>query len=148
MGAHLLYITNLIITWYLVGLIWTIQRLHYPLFAHISQDVFIRYEEMHVLWITPIVAPAMVVELATGALLLRSTSWYLSTSERWLCFALILIIWGSTFFIQTPLHSRLMQEHSLTTIRSLVITNWIRTIAWTARGLVLTLPLLRVFKVQ
>jgi hypothetical protein len=50
--------------------------------------------------------------------------------------ALIAAIWLSTFFVQVPLHGRLARDgHSAAVVDSLVRSNWIRTIAWTARAI-------------
>ncbi len=38
---------NLIVTWYMVGLIWLIQVVHYPLFANIPTAAFPDYERQH-----------------------------------------------------------------------------------------------------
>ena len=53
---------------------------------------------------------------------------------------LLVIIWVSTAFIKVPEHVRLEKAFDAAAIRRLVLTNWIRTIAWTARaGLALAL---------
>ena len=47
---------------------------------------------------------------------------------------LVLIIWASTFFVQVPLHEKLAAAFDAKVQQRLVLTNWIRTIAWTLRG--------------
>jgi len=42
----------------------------------------------------------------------------------------------STLVVQVPLHRQLAQRHDSRLAQRLVTTNWIRTMAWTARGLV------------
>ena len=51
---------------YLTGLIWTIQWVHYPLFEMVSPDQFTKYEAAHTIAITAIVGPVMVAELVTA----------------------------------------------------------------------------------
>ena len=47
----------------------------------------------------------------------------------------ILIIWASTFFLSVPCHSKLQQSKDKQQISRLVLTNWPRTILWSARSL-------------
>ena len=54
-------------TWYLVGLCWLVQRVQYPLMRAVGESRFVEYERMHVRRITPVVAPPMLIELATAA---------------------------------------------------------------------------------
>ena len=48
----------------LVGLIWTIQLVHYPLFDGVGAEGFAAYERRHAAAITWLVAPLMLGELA------------------------------------------------------------------------------------
>ena len=66
----LLLLLHVASTWYLVGLCWLVQRVQYPLMAGVGIDSFARYEQAHVARIGPVVAPMMLIELATGLLLL------------------------------------------------------------------------------
>ena len=45
-------------TWFLVGLIWIIQVVHYPLFARVGEDGFVAYEAAHTRLISLVVGPA------------------------------------------------------------------------------------------
>jgi hypothetical protein len=49
--------------------------------------------------------------------------------------ALVVLIWLSTALLQAPRHSALAHGFDDRTVTGLVLYNWIRTIAWTARGL-------------
>ena len=48
--------------------------------------------------------------------------------------ALVLIIWVSTVFIQSPIHGKLMYAFDANLANKLVLTNWVRTGLWTVRG--------------
>jgi hypothetical protein len=48
---------------------------------------------------------------------------------------LLAVIWLSTFFAQVPLHARLAKGFDAVTHRRLVLSNWLRTAAWTGRGI-------------
>ena len=65
----LVFLLQLASTWFLVGLIWTIQVVHYPLFAAVGTDRFVAYEASHARLITLVVGPVMLVEAATAGLL-------------------------------------------------------------------------------
>ena len=56
---------------------------------------------------------------------------------RWLSFssgAVLAAIWMSTAFFYAPLHGRLGQGFDEALHRRLVTSNWLRTVAWTMRG--------------
>lgn len=135
-------LTNFAATWFLVGLIWIIQIVHYPLFANVGQQQFELYSNKHQMLITFIVGPVMVAEILTAIIL----AWYTPYPELTTWFRiglmLVILIWLSTAFIQVPQHSRLTNSgYDLATIKALVNWNWIRTIAWTARGAILLIVL-------
>ncbi len=123
------------VTWGLVGLIWTIQLVHYPLFDRVPERGFRSFHESHSRRITWIVGPLMATELATGILLAaRPGAWALPPASVGLGLALIVVVWASTAFLQVPLHAKLGERFSVASHRALVGTNWLRTVAWSARG--------------
>jgi hypothetical protein len=118
----------------LVGMIWVIQVVHYPLFAAVGQDTFIAYETAHSVRITwVIVIPWAVQGLTTAALLLAPPSGV----PRWLIIiaaALALIPVVVTITLSVPAHSVLGQGFDAAAHARLVSTNWLRTAAWTLHG--------------
>ncbi|MES2737156.1 MAG: hypothetical protein V4672_12605 [Verrucomicrobiota bacterium] len=121
------------ITWALMGLIWHVQIVQYPLFLDVGRESFDRYHCGHCLRITFVVVPLILLEAASGA-------WLFWLGERSPVFlwSLVFVVaaWLSTFFIQVPIHGQLTQEGwSAEVIQKLVRTNWLRTAAWTVRGL-------------
>ena len=48
---------------------------------------------------------------------------------------LVGVIWLSTIFVQAPLHGRLGGGFDAGLHRRLVVSNWVRTVAWALRGL-------------
>lgn len=125
---------NAAATWALVGLIWTIQVVHYPLFAAVGAEQFVAYERSHQSRITLIVAPLMGIELVTAALLIAYPPSGVASWTLWLGAALVGAVWLSTALIQVPQHELLGRGLDPRAVNMLVATNWIRTIAWTARG--------------
>ena len=121
-------------TWYLVGIIWVIQLVHYPMFEYLDWSTFARSHAFHSSAITLVVLPGMLLELYLASLLLYSRGF--KDVPSLLGFALVLLIWGMTFFVMVPLHGQLgSQGYQLPLIQALVRWNWVRTIAWTIRGL-------------
>jgi hypothetical protein len=131
-------------TVFMTGLIWFVQIVHYPLFAkvhaHSSSDAFRAYENSHANRTSFVVFPPMAVELLTAlaALFPSLRPAFLSQTAAIISAVLVLAIWASTGLLQVPLHNRLAANPTAATIRSLVLSNWLRTALWTARAILLT----------
>jgi hypothetical protein len=125
-------ISHLAVTWMLVGLIWVMQLLVYPQFRRVGEDEFVKYHFAHCLRVGLIVAPLLAIEAFTAACLL-----YQGHRERGFAISVVLIpvIWLLTATTYAPLHTRLMLGRDPATLRRLIAANWLRTLAWTARGL-------------
>ncbi|MFM7152088.1 MAG: hypothetical protein ACKO23_19855 [Gemmataceae bacterium] len=130
-------ILNTAATWYMVGLIWFVQLVHYPLFDGVGEKQFPDYAKRHQYWTTLAVGPPMLVEAATAVLL----AFRLKNPLCWLGLVLLGIIWASTALLQVPRHEELSTGFQSKPYLFLVWSNWIRTIAWTLRG-VLTMTLI------
>ena len=120
-------------TWALVGLIWTVQLVQYPGFAYVGEAEFGSFHQHHSVRITWIVAPLMVSELASGLALLWFRPPGVSQLALWMGSALIGVNWACTALVAVPLHKRLNGPNAKAQT-ALVATNWIRTAAWSARG--------------
>ena len=129
----LILLTNVFATLFMVGLIWFVQIVHYPLFSSVGQKEFQRYEQMHQRLTTWVVGPAMLVELATAFALLKFAPGE-SQTLVWTGIVLVGVIWISTATLSVPAHNSLTLEYTQAAYDKLVRTNWIRTICWTARG--------------
>lgn len=117
----------------MVGVIWTVQLVIYPLFNHIGIDSFNEYHARYMNRITWIVGPLMLIEIIT-AFLLCYLFW--STSYQGLLItnaALVVSIWLVTAILQVPAHQALAQQYTAEAVDSLVKGNWVRTAIWTAR---------------
>jgi len=128
----------------LVGLVWMVQRVHYPLFAQVGPSRFAAYERAHVDRITPVVAPAMLIEAGSALALVWFPVAGVPTLLAWLGLVLVLLIWGATFALQVPRHANLRSGFDATAHRRLVGSNWIRTVLWSLRGVVVLAMVLAV----
>ena len=117
---------------FMVGVIWTIQLVHYPSFHFVASENFVSFEKFHAFRISLVVIPAMLIELLTAAALV----YFFKENSQLLMinFILVLCIWAVTFFISSPAHGKLLSGFSTETINFLISTNWIRTILWTAKA--------------
>lgn len=132
-----IFLLHILATLMMCGIIWIIQWLHYPLFAHVGENAFQQYEILHRNWITPIVGPLMLLELGTAVLLVLRSPQGVSSSLLWLSLILVGIIWLSTWFIQVPLHNAITHNYDVEAIGKLVKSNWIRTISWSLRAILM-----------
>ena len=125
----------LAVSWALVGLIWTIQLVHYPSFAYIEPTEFSAFHQHHTTSIALIVLPLMVAELGLSTYLAYQHAF------RWnylLPLIIVIAIWASTFFISVPIHNLLATLKDDVNIQELVHTNWTRTLLWTAKAIFIT----------
>ncbi len=131
----LILLANVASTWAMVGLIWFVQIVHYPLFGLVGQGEFAEYEHRHKILTTRVVLPLMLTELASASALCLWCPEAVSPYVAWIGFGLIALIWLSTIFVQIPAHQSLSKAFSNYHHRILVTSNWIRTVAWSVRGL-------------
>jgi hypothetical protein len=118
----------------MVGLIWFVQVVHYPLFDFAAERRFTRFAAEHQRRTSLVVVPLMIAEAGTALALLVAPPLGLGRGPLWLGLVLLAVIWLSTAFLQVPLHRRLSRSRDGIAIRRLVASNWLRTTAWTARG--------------
>jgi hypothetical protein len=125
---------QLVATLYLIGLIWCIQVVHYPLMSHIQAREFAEFHRQHSLRISSIVILPMVIELIASVTLAVSPPNGVVPSLPLLGLGLTAVIWISTFGIQVPLHRRLADSFNADVHRLLVRSNWLRTSSWSLRA--------------
>ncbi len=131
---RLFFLIHAAVTLLMVGLIWFVQLVHYPLFSYVGHSEFPVYERQHRGFIKWLVAPLMMLEGITAALLILFPPVATSDWQLWVGVGLLLVIWFSTAFVQVPLHNVLSKGFDPAVQRRLVQTNWWRTIAWSLRG--------------
>ena len=119
----------------MTGIIWFVQIVHYPLFSRVGVEAFQRYELDNTRVTTWVVAPLMLVELASAILLLWFRPMDASMATLGANAFLIATIWLVTFVVQVPQHARLSVAFDAVTHYRLVAGNWIRTVLWTARAM-------------
>jgi uncharacterized membrane protein len=128
-------------TWAMAGLIWMVQVVHYPMLARMSALSPVTAATDHQRRISFVVGPLMAVEGVTALVLLVERPATMGVAAAWLAASLLGIALLSTVTVQVPLHSRLAEGHDQAAAQRLITTNWVRTAAWTGRGVVLAVVL-------
>ena len=121
-------------TWYMTGIIWFVQRVHYPLMDGVGADGFVAYERRHMQATMPVVAAGMLVEAVTAIMLPFTLDGGLGRWDVWLNLALLAVIWVTTAALSMPAHRRLGAGFNAATHRRLIASNLIRTAVWSVRA--------------
>lgn len=138
----LAYILLAAVTWFMTGLIWFVQIVHYPLFAGVGSDRFIDYIKTHCNLTGMVVILPMVVQLLLAGYLAISSRAENSTL-LWINFGLVVIIWALTGLASVPCFNAMCAEGFSQSVHGkLVLTNWLRTILWTTCSILMTVILL------
>jgi hypothetical protein len=116
----------------LVGLIWFVQVVHYPLFALVGTDRWDAYHEAHRFRTGLVVGAPMLAQLATAAALVLDDARPLTVASL----ALTVGVFLHTFLVAVPDHERLGRAHDPAVVARLARLNGIRTALWTAQGAV------------
>ncbi|NBC10836.1 MAG: hypothetical protein GVY24_03760 [Planctomycetes bacterium] len=129
-------------TWFMTGLIWFVQVVHYAMFDRVGDapagsagQGYVRYQHDHMRLTTWVVGPVMLVEAATAAALVVLRPVGVPGSLAWAGLLLVVALWASTAALQVPAHRRLTLGFDPAAHRRLLRTNWLRTAMWSARGI-------------
>ena len=140
---------HLVATCFMTGVIWIVQVVHYPLFAKVGEASYVEYQQAHMKRITWVVLPAMGLELITGITLVvpnlmdsialesSKPALNLDSSLLWGNLLGLVLIWLSTALLQVPQHAKLLEGFNAVPHEKLVRWNWVRTVVWSLRLLLL-----------
>jgi len=133
-AGTLVVLAHLVSTLVLVGIIWTVQLVHYPLMALVPPDRFVAYESAH----APRMAAVVMLPWSVQGV---TTAWLLVAPPVGVPFTLVLAAAVAasvpvlvTIAASVPAHTRLASGFDAGVHRRLVTTNWLRTAAWTMHG--------------
>jgi hypothetical protein len=88
----------------------------------------------------------MLIEALTALLLLWKQPAGVGLASVWLGAVLLAGIWWSTAFLQVPQHNLLAVGFNRVAYETLVTSNWLRTTAWSARGVLVLWMLTKVMR--
>ena len=124
-------------TWFMVGMIWTIQTVHYPLFSEVGAESYVQYQAAHV----DRIGPLLVVPWLGEGLTLLALIWIAFLGGRRSlrvsigigagAMAVVLVISG---FWSAPAHGELADGFDADVHDRLMAANLVRTLAWTVRA--------------
>jgi hypothetical protein len=134
MPMTLIVLANAAATFYMCGVIWFVQLVHYPSFCAVGEGSFPLYHRRHTRRTTLVVAGPMLFELLTAVAMVVRPGRLVPAAAAWAGLALIAVIWTSTFLLQVPEHDRLGRAFDPASHARLCRGNWIRTAAWTGRA--------------
>jgi len=137
----LVLLANAVSTFFMLGLTWFVQVVHYPLFPMVGRDDFPGYHVRHSTLTTWVVLPPMVVELASSIFLAVEPP--SGGSGLALAGAVLAVsIWALTALAAAPAHGRIGRAGlDSASLRSLLAISWVRTLLWTAHAVVVVLLL-------
>ena len=127
-------IAHVAATWTMIGLIWFVQIVHYPLFAWVGDTAAVPYAVEHQRRTAIVVGAPMAVEGVTALWLLADPPADLGRMWPFVGCVLLAVVHASTVFLQAPQHAELARARDPRREQRLVRSNWIRTAAWTSRG--------------
>jgi hypothetical protein len=140
-------IAHLAATWFMVGLIWTIHTVHYPLFAEVGADAYVGFQAAHLERIGPLLVLPWLIEGVSAAALLLAADRDIRRSAfaGAIAMAVVLVISG---FWSAPAHAELTDGFDAAVHGRLLDANLVRTLAWTVRGVVAIDILRRVLRLR
>lgn len=121
-------------TFAMIGIIWMVQVVHYPLFALVGGAGFAAYEAAHSARMGALLLVPWGVEGLSGLALLALVP---PGVPRWLVLADLALLGVTvlvTVAVSVPQHQVLGAGFDPGAHRLLVTTNWLRTAAWTGCG--------------
>ena len=137
-NSRTLLVIHLAATLFMVGLIWTIHYVHYPLFAYVGESTYASFQAAHVerigkLLFTPWLTEGLTL-IGVLALAFLGTHKVLRVPAviNGAAMAVVLVISG---FWSAPAHAKLADGFDTSIHDQLMTVNLIRTLAWTVCGI-------------
>ena len=130
-------VTHLVATWFMVGLIWTIHVVHYPLFAEVGASTYVEFQAAHVDRIGPLLAVPWAIEGVAAAVILfaavttQNRSFLVPAVLGAVAMGVVLVVSG---FWSAPAHGELADGFDPDVHARLMRADLVRTLAWTIRG--------------
>lgn len=133
-STSLVVIAQLVSSFTMVGMIWTVQIVHYPLMALVGPERFAAYEAAHAPRMATVVLLPWTIQGLTTARLVVAPPAGVPTTLILATVATAFVPVIVTVLASMPAHARLSVGFDADVHARLVGTNWIRTIAWTAHA--------------
>jgi len=122
---------------FMVGLIWTIHYVHYPLFAYVGESTYASFQAVHVerigrlLFVPWLTEGFSLIGIVALAFLGGRRTLRVPAVINGAAMAIVLVISG---FWSAPAHGKLAEGFDTAVHDELMTVNLIRTLAWTVCG--------------
>lgn len=120
----------------MTGVIWFVQIVHYPLLAIVPVDNARTVAGEHQSRTAWVVGAPMALEGATSLWLMFDRPAQIPWLMAWAGGACVGVALLCTVLLSVPRHARMAENPDASVGRELVTTNWPRTVAWTAHGVI------------
>ena len=121
-------ITRLLLDFGLCILIWMVQLIVYPSFAFYNNTQLLKWHKTYTKAIALIVIPLMLGQLGIVIYQVFLTQ----NTYTLVSIVLVVFLWGITLLKFAPMHQQISEGNTqIQLLKTLVQTNWIRTIIWT-----------------
>lgn len=121
------------LTFFMTGIIWLIQLIHYPSFSFIDKNMYSKFQTFHMNRISFLVGPIMILELLSGFYLLLF--FYSESNFFVINFILNILILTMTIIVFGTIHKKLIEGFKFSLFAKLISMNWIRTILWSMKSI-------------
>lgn len=131
-------IAHVLAAWFMVGMIWTIHHVHYPLFAEVGPESYVDFQASHV----DRIGALLIVPWLTEGVTLLALLWIsfvggrrelrLPVAVGAIAMAMVLAI---SALWSAPAHADLADGFDAAIHNRLMNANLIRALSWTVRGL-------------
>ena len=134
---YYLFMIHLVSTSFMVGVIWIVQLVHYPTFLFIDEQKSNDFQKFHMSRISYIVMPAMTTELFSGIYIYIYSNMAIDSNLFLLALTILIINWIITALVFVKMHNKLLINYKIEIISLLVKWNWLRTLLWSVRLILL-----------
>ncbi|MEY4656485.1 MAG: hypothetical protein RL073_712 [Actinomycetota bacterium] len=136
-NARILIVVHAAASLFMVGMIWTIHYVHYPLFAQVGESTYASFQTAHVerigklLFLPWLTEGFTLLGILALAFLGGRNAWRVPAVINGAAMAVVLVISG---FWSAPAHAKLADGFDKSIHDQLMTANLIRTLAWTVCG--------------
>ena len=120
--------------WWMAAVAWFVQAVSYPAFAAVPPRDWPAHHAHHGRGITPVVVPAMAIELVGASFVAAAPPDGASGALALAGLLLALGAIGLTAAVAAPAHSRLAKGYEATLARRLLRAHAVRAVLWPAHG--------------
>ena len=121
----------------MTGIIWFTQLVQYPLMAEFDSGSMVSSARKCQIRTMALVLPIMIVEMLSGLWLVSLPGDGMTSLLLRAELALLMGIWGHTRFRMMGIHKELTLDPQPDSVQRLVRSNWVRTVGWTIRAVIL-----------